>query len=797
MNETSTSKPLQWIFLAALAVMLLVTLVMWSDVILSNSNPHTAVLVISIGGFLTCAVIWIFMRQRTISKMVQEQVVLRTHELENTSRKFRVITDNAYDLISILTLDGHLDYTNSAYHRILGYSREELKNKPFVELVHENDMAGYAEAIHRIIENSSSEEVTLRLKHKKGYWVYLESVAKGFYSSNWQLSGIVIHSRDISKRKKYADELARSEQRFRDFADSSADWLWEVNERFEFTYISPGIKQTLGFTSEEMIGRMKLDALFSKNSDMTRELIESRVERRQPYRDIEFWTKSKEGERVCLRISAVPVFNEKQEFTGYRGAATNITTSKLDRENMFRLATTDHLTGLLNRARFGEELDRTLSLAKRHKSQGVLLFIDLDQFKSVNDTYGHDAGDALIRSVAEVLGDNVRSTDIVARLGGDEFGIIMHNIDVNRAKVKVQKIINKLDALRVPYNGVTIHCTMSIGMIPYPQEERDSTGLLMSADLAMYRAKELGRNRLYIYGEDNGKGGNEDNDTMVERKDTIKAHLQSVQNIRSALETGKFEMHYQPIVPYDNQNCEMHYEALVRIRDEKDNIIPPGLFIEAAEQYGLIQKLDLCVVERCIQQQLDLEKKGHAVNLSINLSGKSIGDHDMLKELKRIVTKYKKRGFKPQRITFEVTETAAMNDPTAVKELEKLQSFIAVLKNMGFKFSLDDFGTGYSSFNYIKHLNVDYIKIDGSFILPLENSEKDRVFVKAIVDLAKGLGLKTVAEFVENEKILRILNDLGIDMAQGYHLSKPEIDLEKLDASFSKKSIEDFITKKV
>ncbi len=168
MNETSTSKPLQWIFLAALAVMLLVTLVMWSDVILSNSNPHTAVLVISIGGFLTC---------------VQEQVVLRTHELENTSRKFRVITDNAYDLISILTLDGHLDYTNSAYHRILGYSREELKNKPFVELVHENDMAGYAEAIHRIIENSSSEEVTLRLKHKKGYWVYLESVAKGLHIS--------------------------------------------------------------------------------------------------------------------------------------------------------------------------------------------------------------------------------------------------------------------------------------------------------------------------------------------------------------------------------------------------------------------------------------------------------------------------------------------------------------------------------------------------------------------------------------------------------------------------------------
>lgn len=789
------SKPIQWIFLLLLAALLVGTFILWSDVIFSHTDSHSAIIVISIGLLLTLSVVWVFFRQRSIAKMVRDQVVLRTQELENTSRKFRVITDNAYDLISILTLDGQLDYTNSAYHRILGYSREELKGQTLVDLIHENDMVGYAEVMQRIIEKSSSEEVTFRLKHKKGHWIYLESVAKGFYSSNWQLSGIVIHSRDISKRKKYADELAKSEQRFRDFADSSADWLWEVNENFEFTYISPGIKQTLGYTAEEMIGRMKLDALFSKNSDMTRELIESRVERRQPYRDIEFWTKSKDGERVCLRISAVPVFNERQEFSGYRGAATNITTSKIDRENMFRLATTDHLTGLLNRARFGEELDRTLSLAKRHKTQGVLLFIDLDQFKGINDTYGHDAGDALIRSVADVLGENVRSTDIVARLGGDEFGIIMHNIDVGRAKVKVQKIINKLDALRVPYDGVTIHCTMSIGMIPYPQEDKDSNSLLMSADLAMYRAKELGRNRLYIYGEEISKENREENQTMVERKDTIKAHLQSVHNLRKALESGNFEMHYQPIVPYDD-NTKIHYEALVRIRDEQGNIIPPGLFIEAAEQYGLIQKLDMCVVEKCIQQQLDMKKKGHECHLSINLSGKSIGDQDILKELKKVVTKYKKRGFDPQKITFEVTETAAMNDPNALKELEKLQSFIAVLKKMGFKFSLDDFGTGYSSFNYIKHLNVDYIKIDGSFILPLEKSKKDRVFVKAIVDLAKGLGLKTVAEFVENEEILKILCELGIDMAQGYHLSKPEVNLEQLDKKFAKKTIANFLDDK-
>ncbi|MFT7433778.1 MAG: diguanylate cyclase (GGDEF)-like protein/PAS domain S-box-containing protein [Alphaproteobacteria bacterium] len=791
MKKTSRSRLLPWTIIAGFTLLLVVSLAMWSGVILSHTDRDTGVLVLSVTLFLTTCAIWVFFRQRNVSRIVHEQVIIRTNELEQASRRFRVITDNAYDLITILTLDGKLDYTNSAYHRILGYSREELKGKSFLEYIHENDIAAYASSIQKIIENAGSDEITFRLRHKNGKWVYIEAVTKGFYSADWNLTGIVIHCRDISRRKEYADELAKSEQRFRDFADSSADWLWEVDDKFEFSYISPGIKQTLGYSAEEMIGRMKLDALFSKNSDMTRELIESRVARRQPYRDIEFWTNSKDGERICLRISAVPIFDEKQNFVGYRGASTNITTSKIDRENMFRLATTDHLTGLLNRARFTEELERTLSLAKRHKTQGVLLFIDLDQFKSVNDTYGHDAGDALIRAVAEVLSENVRSTDICARLGGDEFGIIMHNIDINRSKIKVQKIIDKLDSLRVPYEGSTIHCTMSIGMITYPQEDRDCNSLLMSADLAMYRAKELGRNRLYIYGEGQDTGDKGSN-SVVDRKDTIKAHLKSVERLRNVLESDDFEMFYQPIIPKKGDEGIPYFEALIRIRDEEGNLVPPGLFIEAAEKYGLIKKLDICVVERCMKEFVKHKKEGLIYHLSINLSGMSIGDHEIVVALEKLVNKYKKKGFDPESITFEITETAVMHDPSEIKELEKIQAFIETLKNMGFKFSLDDFGTGYSSFNYIKHLNVDCIKIDGSFILPLENSEKDRVFVKAIVDLARGLGLKTVAEFVENENILQILDELGIDMAQGYHISKPEANIKALCEAMTNKSMNDF-----
>lgn len=736
--------------------------------------------------FIMMLLIWYVGKSKKESEL---SLTSKIRALENTRNRFRIVSDNAFDLITVLKPSGAVEYANSSIFNILGYTKDSVSGMSFLDLLHHRDRVLLENMMHRVHDEGKGEELTLRLKHKEGNWVYLECVCSAVQDKNWTLTNYVIHGRDISVRKKYADELARSEQRFRDFADSSADWLWEVNDELFFTYISPGVVKTLGYNPEDVLNKPQFEMLFGASDDIARNLIQNRVERFQTYRDIEFWTKSKQGERVCLRISGVPVFDERHNFLGYRGAASNITTSKLDRENMFRLATTDHLTGLLNRARFNEELERVLNISQRQNTEGVLLFIDLDQFKAINDTYGHDAGDALIRAVSEVLERHVRTTDAVARLGGDEFGMIMHEIDLETAQIKVQAIIDELNALQVPYDGATLQCTMSIGMVAYPSSGSDSASLLMSADLAMYRAKEMGRNRMFIAGAEHTGTGEQNNKEIKQHKHSMREQLKWVERVKAAIEEGDFDMYYQPLVP-STPNPVPHFEALIRIKDEDGRLGAPGIFIEAAESHGLIKELDMKVVERCIEEQMALKQKGHPSTIAINLSGKSIADADIVDRLKTLIHKYPEMD--PHDFTFEVTETAALHDPKALKEMEKLQSLIDSLRELGFKFALDDFGTGFSSFNYIKHLNVDCIKVDGSFILPLENSTQDQLFVKAITDLAKGLEMSTVAEFVENEEILNIIEDLGIDKAQGYHLSKPEPDLEKLCIEFAGKGMGDF-----
>ena len=744
-----------------------------------GANNFPGIMVMVAGAIVTLMFGWVIWMQQRIANLVQQQVVERTNQLEQASRRFRLITDNAYDLIAIATPEGTLEYVNSAYQRVLGYSREELRTNNMESLVHERDVTVLQDALMSVAKGRNAIELSFRMKHKTGRWLHMEAVAKGLHDTDWSIKNIVIHCRDVSSRKQFADDLARSEQRFRDFADSSADWLWEVNEELNFTYVSPGITRVMGYEPQEMIGNLQFEMLFDKESDPTRDLIETRVQRHQPYRDIEFWTRSKDGERMCLRISGVPVLNEEQHFSGYRGVATNITASKIDRDNMYRLATTDHLTGLLNRRRFMEELDRSVSLAKRHKTQGVLMFIDLDRFKEINDTHGHEAGDDILRGVTNILKRSFRSTDIIARLGGDEFAIIMHNLDVNGAREKVQEVIDEINAFEVDYNGARLSVTMSIGMVVYPQEDKDSDSLMMAADLAMYRAKDMGRNRMYVDAE--GGGGEE-------AIDSVRAQLKWVNRLRTCLETGDFEMHFQPIVSAKKRARPL-FEALLRIYDEEGNVGSPAIYIDAAEHFGLIQQLDLCVVDRCFQMQHDLHEQGIDVDFSINLSSRSLGDTEVMQALRDLLQKY---DLDPNRILLEVTETMAIHDPSAFRDLGEIHAFISELRRLGFRFAIDDFGTGFSSFNYIRQLPVDVVKIDGSFVKDLETSKEDRMFIESMVMLCKGLGIQTIAEFVENEKIVKILDDIGVDYAQGWHLGRPLPNIAENTALYSGKTTLDF-----
>jgi|GEM_PF-1425703 len=740
----------------------------------------TGGIIFGVGVLATLIFAWVAWSQQNIAYAIQRQVVERTNELEHAGRRFRLITDNAYDLIAITGTGGTLDYINSAFHRVLGYNRDELRGQNFLTLVHPADVEAVKQAMREVIDGKSMTEYNLRMRHKRGEWTYMEAVTKALHTSDWAISSLVTHCRDVTSRKHSADDLARSEQRFRDLANSSADWLWEVDGDLKFTYVSPGVAGVLGCTPDEMVGTA-LNDLFDADNAEAKDQIVQRIKRNQSYREVEFWTRSRQNERVCLRMSGVPVFNEQRAFSGYRGAATNVTAAKLDRDNMYKLATTDHLTSLLNRRRFMEELERSVSLARRHKTKGVLMFIDLDRFKEINDTHGHEAGDKILTGIADILKDSVRSTDIVARLGGDEFGIIMHNIPLEQAQGKMQKTVDRINQFSVEYNGANLNVTMSVGMIVYPQEDRASENLIMNADLAMYRAKDMGRNRMYV---------EEDTDEVAQ--DSVREQLKWVERLRTCLEGGDFDMYYQPIVSVKKRQRPL-FEALLRIYDEEGNAGSPAIYIDAAEHFGLIQKLDLSVIERCLKTQAQLQKEGVAMDVSINLSSRTLGDPEVMVTLRNLLAQYE--DLDTARVMFEVTETVALHDPSAMRDLGEIHAFITELRGMGFRFALDDFGSGFTSFSYLRVLKVDVVKIDGEFIRDLDSSVQDRLFVKSIAGLAQGLNIQTVAEFIENDGVLERVVSMGLDYAQGYHLGRPGSDIRQMVADYTGKVVMDFHSK--
>lgn len=716
--------------------------------------------------------------ERQLKTRLNEAVEQRTRRLEDVSRRFRLMADNAYDLIAICDVDGRMEYLNAAFTRVLGFGKEELRDVRLPTWVHPKHRDELADTLKKVVAQGGTVEASVKLPHVNGGWVDVELVAKGLPDSDWVVRSVVLHARDISQRKKMLDELARNEQRFKDFAGSSADWLWETDVAGIFRYVSPGVTNVLGYDPEELIGQSQLNVLYANEEDSGRELVQNRVERKQPYRELEFWTKSKNGDRVCLRLSGIPVFDALQEFTGYRGAASNVTASKVEREHVFRLATTDHLTGLLNGARFKEELERAVVLARRHGTSGAVLFIDLDRFKEVNDTHGHEAGDRILLGVAEILRDSVRSTDIVARRGGDEFSIIMHNIDVESAAQKVQRMIERIKAFGIDYNGTRLTVTMSVGMVQYPQEEKGADHLIMSADLAMYRAKDMGRNRLFVDATDAGS----------ETVGSVRAQLKWVDRLRYCLENDEFQMHYQAIVPAHKKPRPL-FEALLRIYDEQGKVASPALYIDAAEHFGLIQQLDLAVVKRVFITQRALMDENVAVDVSINLSSRTLGDPAVVPKLKQLMLDYK---IDPTRIIFEVTETMALHDPAQMRDIDDIRHFINSLREMGFRFALDDFGTGFTSFRYLKVLDVDIVKIDGEYIKDLVTDADDRLFVKSMVQLCDGLGIETIGEFVETKDTMAMMCELGVGAGQGWLFAKPMPDLRQLAKDYAGKTMQDF-----
>jgi diguanylate cyclase (GGDEF)-like protein len=427
-------------------------------------------------------------------------------------------------------------------------------------------------------------------------------------------------------------------------------------------------------------------------------------------------------------------------------------------------ASHDALTGLVNRREFENRLRKALEGVARDKHPHALLYVDLDQFKVVNDTCGHVAGDELLRQVSMLLRDRIRESDTLARLGGDEFGVLLTACPQRIAEDIASKLLGTVKEFRFVWQDRTFEIGASIGLavVADPDESMDS--LMSAADMACYAAKDLGRNRVHVY--------NANDADLSQRHD----EMQLVSRITNALDEGRFALYRQKIVPLgERDNGAQHYEILLRMVDEDGQLVPPGAFMPAAERYNLMPTIDRWVIRTFLSEfREDLRRlasdcrtstPGMSCFYTINLSGASLADDNFLEFIEGELAAH---GIPPNVIAFEVTETVA------IANLARAVTFMRELRARGCLFALDDFGSGVSSFAYLKNLPVQFLKIDGSFVKDMTDDPIDRAMVSSINEIGHVMGVRTIAEFVEDAETFRELERLGVDFAQGFGIERPQ-----------------------
>jgi diguanylate cyclase (GGDEF)-like protein len=415
------------------------------------------------------------------------------------------------------------------------------------------------------------------------------------------------------------------------------------------------------------------------------------------------------------------------------------------------LADHDSLTGLLDRRRFRAELDQYVSFTARYGGRGAVMIIDIDGLKTVNDTLGHHAGDNLIRQVAAVMRERVRATDLVARLSGDEFAILIPQTDVEGA-MQLGEDLREQVAENVRPTSDSGQATISVGITMFGGEKGVGAGaVLVAADHAMYRAKEGGRNQIALF-----------RDPSEPQRDPARRQTTAAR-IRDALTGDRLSLHTQPIRSLASGGIE-RYELLLRMTTEQGELLPAASFIEAAERAGMVQELDRWVVARALELLAERERQGAPLSLHVNISGASLTDVSVLEFIER---RLDEGGADPSSCTFEITETANVCDYDAAA------GFADRLTDFGCQVAIDDYGAGFGPFHYLKRIPFDLIKIDGSFVRDMPRNDADQLTVQAIVQIARGLGKTTIAEYVQDDQTAEMLREYGVDMAQGFHLGRP------------------------
>ncbi len=670
--------------------------------------------------------------------------------LKESEANFRSIYEQA--AVGVALVDSNTRQLLSINKRccdILGYSVEEmLALKSFDSLVHPDDLEVNLDLLTQLKSGEISEySMEKRNYHKDGSIVWVKVSVSLATKPGEPSNRTVVVLEDITERKKTEDELRKLSRGVE--ASTFSVIVTDLSGIIE--YVNPNFTKVTGYSKEEVIGR-NINLLRSGlMPESTFDNIWNTVRAGGVFKG-EIQNRKKDGSIYWDRVSITGVTNSEGELSHCIAIQDDVTNEYELSEQLSYQASHDSLTGLVNRREFEIRAEALLANSRNTTAEHALCYMDVDQFKVVNDTCGHHAGDEMLRQLSKALLDKVRKSDTLARLGGDEFGVLMEHCSPEQALRVADTLLQTIQDFHFSWEEHDFKVGISIGLVSITQDLPSLTELLKQADGACYIAKDMGRNRIHVY--------REDDEDMSRRH----GEMQWVTRIYQALENNKFCLFAQSIEAL-NAEQHRHYELLIRMKGEDGNLIPPGAFLPAAERYNLIEKLDSWVIKEAFSLLAGNPVFLQEVSfISINLSGQSLtqpGFSDF------IVSQLKEYGIEAHKICFEITET------TAISNLSTASSFISSLQELGCRFALDDFGCGLSSFGYLKNLSVDYLKIDGMFVKDIVTDPIDRAMVKSINEIGQVMGMRSIAEFVENDEIKHMLREIGVDYVQGYGIEKP------------------------
>jgi diguanylate cyclase (GGDEF)-like protein/PAS domain S-box-containing protein len=704
-----------------------------------------------------------------------ESVRVNVERARENEARFHAIADYTHDIEFWLSPTGKLLWVNPSVERMLGYSVDEcmlLAGFP-TDIIHPEDRAAAEFQIRQSLRGSAGQGYTFRICRKDGGHFWAMANWQPIHDGNSIYQGLraSIHSIDDIKsteanlrqalndlrmaetlQRKYLEEIDQERARLVSLLSAMNLGILFVAADGRVVYHNPAfIHIWMIDESVELIGLSVHDALAKSTSALARpdhfsNHLLAVLETREVSDSFEIVMT--DG-RVITELD-YPVRDRDGHFIGHLWVYEDITRERQTAEQLVYLAERDALTGLYNRHRFQQELARTMLDTDRHHIQCAVMFFDLDEFKTINDTYGHRAGDALLIRVAGEVSALVRRNEILARLGGDEFAILLPAAQTEEAEALADRVTHAVAQIPFRFEGRNLRVTTSLGIAYYPTHAADADELVARADIAMYQAKQAGKNTWRVFRAD------------LEADTEMRNRLSWSERISNALEKNLFQLHFQGVYHTDDRSLS-HLEALIRMVDERnpDQLIMPAHFIQLAEKSGRILDIDRWVIGTVLNM---LANNPNIPPIALNLSGRSLSEPSLPQF---ISDGLREKGINPSRLIVEITETAAVSD------LHDAQRMIEALRQMGCGISLDDFGVGFASFAYLKHLNVDTIKIDGMFIRDLISDTDNQLFVQAMVSVALGLGKSVVAEYVEDGKALALLRNFGVDLVQGYYLDRP------------------------